>query len=43
MLYKEKPVVIEAFCYDGVLKDSNGEYSVETIYVLQATQRLPFI
>ena len=28
MLYKKKPVVIEAFCYDGDLKDSNGEYYV---------------
>ena len=28
MLYKKKPVIIEAFCYDGDLKNTNGEYYV---------------
>lgn len=28
MLYKKKPVIIEAFCYDGDLMNSSGEYYV---------------
>lgn len=28
MLYRKKPVIIKAFCYDGDLKDANGNYYI---------------